>query len=57
MNVVNKQGLINENNRSIVANVKQKMESIKESIKRIQTAKGYTSFIESMALNEKSDEA
>jgi len=52
MNVVNKQGLVNENNRSIVANVKQKMESIKESIKRIQSAKGYTSFVESMALNE-----
>ena len=57
MNVVNKQGLVNENNRSIVANVKQKMESIKESIKRIQGAKGYTAFVESMALNEKSDEA
>lgn len=52
MNVVSKQGLVNENNRSIVANVKQKMESIKESIKRIQSAKGYTSFVESMALNE-----
>lgn len=52
MNVVNKQGLVNESNRSIVANVKQKMESIKESIKRIQSAKGYTSFVESMALNE-----
>ena len=57
MNVVNKQGLVNENNRSIVANVKQKMESIKESIKRIQGAKGYTAFVESMALNEKSEEA
>jgi hypothetical protein len=57
MNVVNKQGLVNENNRSIVANVKQKMDSIKESIKRIQGAKGYTAFVESMALNEKSDEA
>ena len=57
MNVVNKQGLVNENNRSIVANVKQKMDSIKESIKRIQGAKGYTAFVESMALNEKSEEA
>lgn len=57
MNVVNKQGLVNESNRSIVANVKQKMESIKESIKRIQGAKGYAAFVESMALNEKSDEA
>ena len=57
MNVVNKQGLVNENNRSIVANVKQKMDSIKESIKKIQGAKGYTAFVESMALNEKSEEA
>ena len=57
MNVVNKQGLVNENNRSIVANVKQKMDSIKESIKSIQGAKGYTAFVESMALNEKSEEA
>ena len=57
MGVVNKQGLVNENNRSIVANVKQKMDSIKESIKRIQGAKGYTAFVESMALNEKSDDA
>jgi hypothetical protein len=57
MNVVNKQGLVNENNRSIVANVKQKMDSIKESIKRIQGTKGYAAFVESMALNEKSEEA
>ena len=56
MNVVNKQGLVNENNRSIVANVKQKMESIKESIKRIQGTKGYTSFVESLALNEAGNE-
>ena len=56
MNIVNKQGLVNESNRSIVANVKQKMESIKESIKRIQGTKGYTSFVESMALNEKNQE-
>ncbi|MDA9374101.1 hypothetical protein N9R43_01830 [bacterium] len=56
MHVVNKQGLVNEGNRSIVANVKQKMESIKESIKRIQGAKGYTTFVESLALNEAGDE-
>ena len=56
MNVVNKQGLVNENNRSIIANVKQKMASIKESIKRIQGNKGYTSFVESMALNEKTQD-
>jgi len=53
MGVVNKQGLVNENNRSIVANVKQKMESIKESIKRLQSVNGYTKFVESLALNEK----
>ena len=57
MGVVNKQGLVNESNRSIVANVKQKMESIKESIKRLQSVNGYTKFVESMALNEKSDDA
>ena len=56
MNVVNKQSLVNENNRSIVANVKQQIEGIKESIKKIQTAKGYTAFVESMALNENSEE-
>jgi hypothetical protein len=33
------------------------MDLIKESIKRIQGAKGYTAFVESMALNEKSEEA
>ena len=56
MNVVNKQGLVNEGNRSIVANVKQNMEAIKESIKRIQSAKGYASFVESLALTEKKDD-
>lgn len=56
MKVVNKQGLVNENNRSIVANVKQKMTGIKESIKRIQGIKGYTSFVESLALNEADNE-
>jgi hypothetical protein len=52
MNIVNKQGLVNETNRDIVLNVKRQIESVKESIKRIQSAKGYTSFVESIALNE-----
>ena len=56
MNIVNKQNLVNESNRAIVSNVKLKMESIKESIKRIQGNKGYTAFVESMALNENSEE-
>ncbi|MDA8882953.1 hypothetical protein N9I00_00940 [bacterium] len=52
MNIVNKQGLVNETNRDIVLNVKRQIESVKESIKRIQGTKGYTSFVESLALNE-----
>ena len=52
MGVVSKQKLVNENNRSVVLNVKRNMESIKESIKRIQGANGYSAFVESMALNE-----
>lgn len=56
MNIVNKQNLVNESNRAIVSNVKLKMESIKESIKRIQGNKGYAAFVESIALNENSEE-
>ena len=52
MNVVNRQSLVNENNRSVVLNVKRRMESIKESIKRIQGAKGYQAFVEKLAINE-----
>ena len=52
MNIVNKQGLVNETNRDVVLNVKRQIESVKESIKRIQGPKGYTSFVESIALNE-----
>ena len=54
-NVVNKQGLVSETNRDVVLNVKRKMESIKESIKRIQGAKGYSTFVESLALNEQTE--
>ncbi len=52
MNIVNKQSLVNESNREVVLNVKRQIESVKESIKRIQGPKGYTSFVESIALNE-----
>lgn len=54
MNIVNKQGLVNETNRDVVLNVKRQIESVKESIKRIQGPKGYTAFVESIALNEES---
>jgi len=57
MNVVNKQSLVNESNRSVVLNVKRRVESIKESIKRIQGAKGYASFVEKMATNEAKEQA
>jgi hypothetical protein len=52
MNIVNKQGLVNEANRDVVLNVKRQIESVKENINRIQGPKGYTSFVESLALNE-----
>ena len=57
MNVVNKQGLVNESNRSVVLNVKRRVESIKESIKRVQGAKGYASFVEKMAMKEARENA
>lgn len=52
INIVNKQGLINEANRDVVLNVKRQIESVKENINRIQGPKGYVSFVESLALNE-----
>ena len=55
MNVVNKQSLVNENNRSVVLKVKRRMESIKESIKRIQGAKGYQAFVEKLAIKEQEE--
>jgi len=57
MNVVNKQGLVNESNRDVVLNVKRKIGSIKETISKLSTSRGYTSFVESLALNEQSDQA
>jgi hypothetical protein len=56
MNVVNTQGLINESNRDVVLNVKTKINHIKESITRLQGAKGYTDFIESLATKEKTEQ-
>ena len=52
INIVNKQGLVNEANRDVVLNVKRQIESVKENINRIQGPKGYVSFVESLALNE-----
>lgn len=51
MNVVNKQGLVNETNRADVWNVKRSVQTIKEKIQRIQGPKGYANFVEDMALN------
>lgn len=55
MNIVNKQSLVNESNRSVVLNVKRRMESIKESIKRVQGAKGYQAFVEKLAIKEQEE--
>jgi hypothetical protein len=52
MTVINKQKLVNETNRSDVWNVKCSMNSIKESVKRIQGARGYANFVEGIALEE-----
>ena len=57
MNVVNQQKLVNEDNRSVVSNVKRSMNTIKESIKRIQGAKGYANFVEGIALKEEQEVA
>ena len=54
MGVVNKQKLVNENNRSDVWNVKRSIDSIKENVKRIQGVKGYANFVEGLALKETS---
>ena len=51
MNVVNKQGLVNETNRADVWNVKRSVLAVKEQIQRIQGPKGYAKFVEDMALN------
>ena len=52
MNLVNKQELVNETNRSDVWNVKRSVQSIKEKVQRIQGAKGYANWVSDMALND-----
>ncbi|MBC8429268.1 MAG: hypothetical protein H8D95_01630 [Candidatus Endolissoclinum sp.] len=48
--IVDKQQLVNENNRKVVLNVRRSMNSIKETIQRIQSARGYAKFVEGIAL-------
>jgi hypothetical protein len=57
MGVVNKQKLVNETNRADIWNVKRSMDSIKETVQRIQGTKGYASFIEGIALSENKPQA
>ena len=52
MGVVNRQQLVNETNRADIWNVKRSMNSIKETVQRIQGTKGYASFVEGIALKE-----
>lgn len=56
MGIVAKQSLINEANRDVVFNVKKKINHIKETISKLSTSRGYTSFVESLALNEKEEQ-
>ena len=48
--IVDKQQLVNENNRKVVLNVRRSMNSIKEKVQRIQGARGYAKFVEGIAL-------
>ena len=56
MGVVNKQKLVNETNRSDIWNAKRNMNSIKETVQRIQGSKGYASFVENLALKEETEQ-
>jgi hypothetical protein len=56
MGVVNKQQLVNENNRADIWNVKRSMNSIKETVQRIQGTKGYANFVEGIALKEETEQ-
>jgi hypothetical protein len=56
MGVVNKQKLVNETNRSDIWNAKRSMNSIKETVQRIQGSKGYASFVENLALKEETEQ-
>ena len=55
--IVDKQQLVNENNRKVVFNVRRSMNSIKETVQRIQGARGYAKFVENIALKEDKVEA
>ena len=48
--IVDRQQLVNENNRKVVLNVRRSMNSIKERVQRIQSARGYAKFVEGIAL-------
>ena len=48
--IVDRQQLVNENNRKVVLNVRRSMNSIKERVQRIQGARGYAKFVEGIAL-------
>ena len=55
--IVDKQQLVNENNRKVVLNVRRSMNTIKETVRRIQGARGYAKFVEGIALKEDSVQA
>jgi len=48
--IVDRQQLVNEDNRKVVLNVRRSMNSIKERVQRIQGARGYAKFVEDIAL-------
>ena len=48
--IVDRQQLVNEDNRKVVLNVRRSMNSIKERVQRIQGARGYAKFVEGIAL-------
>ena len=55
--IVDRQQLVNENNRKVVLNVRRSMNSIKETVQRIQSARGYAKFIEGIALKGENKQA
>ena len=55
--IVDKQQLVNENNRKVVLNVRRSMNSIKEKVQRIQGARGYAKFVEGIALKGENTQA
>ena len=55
MNIINKSNLLMRAIVQLYLMCKRRVESIKESIKRIQGAKGYASFVEKMATTEQKE--